>query len=244
MLGSEASMSDALLPLIAAAAGLLSGLVAGLVPWFFSRRRAARNHERSQALTQVLARQLERGDPEVGKHLRRMVLYVDLLAEALVLPRALRRDLEEAAPLHDIGKAALPDAILQHTGVLTPEEREVMKNHCRLGEAMVHDAEKLLGAPGALELVRQVVLTHHERWDGAGYPQGLAGPDIPLAGRILALADVYDALRSRRPYKQARSHEACVQTIELLTGSHFDPQVVEAFLLVKDEFRRVSEAIV
>jgi HD-GYP domain-containing protein (c-di-GMP phosphodiesterase class II) len=209
-----------------------------------NQRRAHRALEQTQEATVfALAFQAELRDHETGKHLERTARYVDLLARALGLPDEARGDLVRAAPLHDLGKVGIPDAILLKPGPLTPDERVVMETHCELGDSVLAAAEEKLGFRSFLAVARELVLTHHEKWDGTGYPRHLAGTEIPLSGRIMALADVYDALRSRRPYKDPRPHEACVQAIAELSGTHFDPAVAAAFTRIGEQFRAVSDSV-
>ena len=210
---------------------------------YTNQRRAHLELEKTQEATVfALAYQSELRDHETGKHLERTAQYVDLLAGALGVAPEHRADLVRAAPLHDIGKVGIPDAILLKAGPLTPEERTVIETHCDLGDSVLAAAEGKLPFRSFLTTAREVVMSHHEKWDGTGYPGGLAGEVIPLSGRIMAVADVYDALRSRRPYKEPRTHEDCLAVIESLGGSHFDPRIVAAFLSVADQFARVSES--
>jgi len=206
-----------------------------------NQRRAHHELDQTQNATVfALAYQAELRDHETGTHLERTARYVDLLAGALGLADGPRSDLVRAAPLHDIGKVGIPDAILLKPGPLTVEERRVMETHCALGDSVLAAAEDRLSFRSFLTVAREVVMSHHEKWDGSGYPQKLAGEAIPLPGRIMALADVYDALRSARPYKGPRSHQECVDALRNLAGSHFDPRIVEAFLQVQEEFRKIS----
>lgn len=172
-----------------------------------------------------LSRAVEYHDGATGAHLERVGSYTADIAMALGLPKARVELLRLAAPLHDIGKIAVGDKILRKTGVLTDEERRLMNQHADVG----HD---LLGASGSelLELAATIAWTHHERWDGSGYPRGLKGEEIPLEGRIVAVADVFDALSSDRPYRPRLSvDEARVAVLEG-SGHAFDPDVVDAFV--------------
>lgn len=209
-----------------------------------NQRRTNFELEQTQEATVfALAYQAELRDHETGLHLERTARYVGLLAEALGMDPGARAELVRAAPLHDIGKVGIPDAILLKAGALTPDERVVMETHCALGDSVLAAAELRLPFRSFLSTAREVVKTHHEKWDGTGYPRRLEGEAIPLAGRIMALADVYDALRSRRPYKDPRPHGHCVQAIEAQSGAHFDPRVVAAFQSVALEFERISSTL-
>jgi len=206
-----------------------------------NQRRTHRELEQTQEATVfALAYQAELRDHETGRHLERTAGYVGLLATAMGMAAEARTELVRAAPLHDIGKVGIPDAILLKPGTLTPDERTVIETHCDLGDSVLAAAEQRLPFRSFLTTARDVVKNHHEKWDGTGYPRKLSGESIPLAGRIMALADVYDALRSRRPYKAPLGHAECASAIEALSGSHFDPKVVAAFRLVSDEFERIS----
>jgi adenylate cyclase len=190
-------------------------------------------------------------DEETGEHILRTQLYVKTLAQQLRTTESYRRDLEDediellfmSAPLHDIGKVGIPDSILRKPGKLTAEEYEVMKTHPLIGEKALAQAIKptVSKQGGAyLDYARDVVISHHEKWDGSGYPGGLTGQDIPLAGRLMALADVYDALISARVYKPAFPHEKAKRLIMEGRGKHFDPDVVDAFLATEDEFTDIA----
>ncbi|MGV7207063.1 HD-GYP domain-containing protein [Oxalobacteraceae bacterium A2-2] len=170
-----------------------------------------------------LSRAAEFRDPDTGSHLLRMAAYSALIALHLGLPEEQCVAIHDAAPMHDIGKLGIPDAILLKPGRLSVAEMETMRSHPRLGASILADSESPL-----LQLGAVIALTHHERYDGQGYPDGLAGTAIPLPGRIVAVADVYDALTSQRPYKQAWTHEQAREAIEQQSGGHFDPACVEA----------------
>lgn len=177
-------------------------------------------------------------DNETGGHIRRTQNYVRVLAERLRNHPRFRHELNDesidqlfrSAPLHDVGKVAIPDAILLKQGKLTPAEREVMNRHPIYGRDAIAQAELELGDQGGsfLRYAREIAHCHHEKWDGSGYPQGLAGEAIPISARLMAAADVYDALISRRPYKEAYSHEQAIQMIVAQRGRHFDPAIVDA----------------
>jgi putative two-component system response regulator len=196
-------------------------------------------------------------DHSTGNHILRTQHYVKALAEQLRYhPRfsdALNDEtielLYKSAALHDIGKVAVPDSILQKPAKLTPEEYTLMQKHTLFGYQAMHTAETLLersaGEQAArfLKIAQEVTLSHHERWDGSGYPQGLKGDQIPVVARLMAVADVYDAVSSRRPYKPALEHAHVVQIIQQGRGSHFDPDVVDAFLDLQDTFEHIATVL-
>jgi len=158
------------------------------------------------------------------------------------LPDAAVELLYKSAPLHDIGKVGIPDRILLKPGKLTPEEFETMKTHTTLGRNAILAAERLIGSSNSfLRVAREIAQTHHERWDGRGYPDGTAGSDIVLPGRLMSVVDVYDALISRRVYKPSFPHDVAVAMIREGAGTQFDPDVVAAFLESADEIKDVAE---
>ncbi|MGA6925811.1 MAG: CHASE2 domain-containing protein, partial [Desulfosarcina sp.] len=198
-----------------------------------------------------LAALAETRDPETGRHLQRTQGYVRALARELrrhpryagMLDATGINLLSKCAPLHDIGKVGIPDHILLKPGRLTPEEFEAMKAHTVIGARVLDATAEDLETQeddGYLVVARQIALSHHERWDGSGYPHGLKGGDIPLAGRLMALADVYDALTSKRTYKEAFSHEKAKRIIVEEMGKHFDPDLVRAFLTVEENFCKIA----
>jgi len=148
----------------------------------------------------------------------------------------------KSAPLHDIGKVGIPDRILLKPGHFDDQEMQIMKTHAMLGRDAISHAEKSLGTQlEFLSMAKEIALSHQEKWDGSGYPDGLCGDAIPISARLMAVADVYDALISRRVYKDAMSHEQAVQIIAEGRGTHFDPDLVDAFLQISDEFRAIAE---
>lgn len=191
-----------------------------------------------------LASLAETRDNETGAHLLRTQRYVKKLAEYLQRqsdpPPGLSDEtidlLFKSAPLHDIGKVGIPDHILLKPGSLTPEEFAIMKTHATLGGDALRVAEESLGSNSFLRLAREIAYCHHEKWNGSGYPLGLRGEAIPLSGRIMALADVYDALISKRVYKEAFSHDRARDIIVAGRETHFDPRLVEAFLAMEGDF--------
>jgi putative two-component system response regulator len=192
----------------------------------------------------------ESRDPDTGAHLERTRNYVRTLAEALKDHPRFRDLLQQpgvidqlyrSAPLHDIGKVGTRDAILLKNGRLDDDEYEIMKQHAMIGGDTLRWAEARLGTNSFLQFAREIAYNHHEKWDGSGYPFGLKGEEIPISARLMAVADVYDALRSERCYKKALSHEEARDLIAGGTGSHFDPAVVEAFLNVEDQFIAIAD---
>ncbi|MEP4890618.1 MAG: two-component system response regulator [Aliiglaciecola sp.] len=173
---------------------------------------------------QRLGRASEYKDNETGMHVVRMSHYSRLLALAYGFSECAADDLFHAAPMHDIGKIGIPDNIMLKPARLTPEEFEVMKKHPEIGAEILGESDSEL-----IDLAKVVSLTHHEKWDGTGYPKGLAGEDIPIHGRIVALADVFDALTSKRPYKEAWSIDKTMEFLQEQKGKHFDPKIVELF---------------
>lgn len=205
--------------------------------------------ERTQEVAMMsLASLAETRDNETGQHILRTQRYVLTLASYLQKQPAFAGELDDrivkllfrSAPLHDIGKVGIPDYILLKPGKLTKGEFEIMKGHPRLGAEALAVAERHLGENSFLRFAREIALTHHENWDGSGYPQGLKGKDIPLSGRLMALADVYDALISKRVYKSAFTQEKAEAIILEDTGKKFDPDVVEAFQATIGEFKEIA----
>lgn len=201
----------------------------------------ARRPARLAALDLVDA--LARYDPVTGAHLRRLPVYTGLLAAVLAThPRhrfALRASLQwlpQASTLHDVGKLEIPGHILRKRGTLAASEFSVMKRHTTCGGRMLRQFAAAAPEDRLLALGCEIAFYHHERWDGSGYPFGLRGDRIPLGARIVALADVYDALTSARPYKPAFSHDVARRLMLEQAGAHFDPDVIEAFLSCENEF--------
>jgi putative two-component system response regulator len=189
-------------------------------------------HERTQQLEEShreildrLAMAAEFRDDQTGQHVKRVRQMSAVLARNLGLPPEQVDLIERAAQLHDVGKIGIPDHILRKQGRLTPEEFEVIKSHPTIGASILSGGKSPL-----LRMAEEIALTHHERWDGKGYPRGLAGEAIPLSGRIVALADAFDAIISKRPYKRAVPIEEAISVISSGAGTQFDPKVVDAFL--------------
>jgi putative two-component system response regulator len=199
----------------------------------------------------ALARLAESRDPETGLHLDRIRAYSRALAQQLMRQGAYKDQIEPSfaqliyltSPLHDIGKIGIPDAILLKPGKLTEDEFEIMKRHTTIGADTLNAAIDKYPDVEFLKVARDIALTHHERFDGTGYPQRLRGEEIPLCGRIVALADVYDAMRSKRVYKSSFSHAVTRSKIVAAGGTHFDPVVVEAFCAIEESFRQIDEAL-
>ncbi len=233
---------------------LLNFLLIFIQALFFVRiimklRNTIIRQNKSQEVT-ILSMSLlaELKDQETGNHINRTKKYCRLLAEELKSHREYSEyltdsyiaDLERSAPLHDIGKVGIPDSILLKPGKLTEEEFEVIKTHPVMGARVLQSAMDQLDVTSFLTIGVQLVRHHHEKWDGSGYPDGLAGKHIPLSARIMAIADVYDALRTKRPYKEAFTHEESLQIIKKGSGYHFQPLLVDAFLKREEEFRKIS----
>jgi putative two-component system response regulator len=182
-------------------------------------------------------------DEETGAHVQRISHYCVELAQALGMDSAFCECIYYASPMHDIGKIAIPDRVLLKPGPLTPDEWEIMKTHATLGFKMLDGVDSPY-----IEMGRDIALRHHERWDGRGYPDGLSGEAIPLSARVMAIADVYDALRSRRPYKEAYGHDDAVRIIMHGDGrtspKHFDPRVLSAFVSARAAMRDIYQEMI
>ncbi|MGK5026123.1 HD domain-containing phosphohydrolase [Janthinobacterium sp. RB2R34] len=174
---------------------------------------------------QRLGQAAEYKDNETGMHVIRMSYYARQLALAAGFSDAQAEDLLNAAPMHDVGKIGIPDAILQKPGKLDAQEWQVMRSHAEIGASIIGEH-----AGGLLKMAHTIALTHHEKWDGSGYPNGLKGEEIALEGRIVAIADVFDALTSERPYKRAWTVEEAIATMRRDSGVHFDPELIELFI--------------
>ncbi|HMT79848.1 MAG TPA: two-component system response regulator [Azonexus sp.] len=213
--------------------------------------RRSREIEAIQDVTILaMASLAETRDNETGNHIRRTQLYVFTLAEKLKTHPRFANFLTEhtikllfkSVPLHDIGKVGIPDRILLKPGKLTPEEFEIMKTHTTLGRDAIVTAERRLGVNvDFLSYAKEVAYSHQEKWNGSGYPEGLAGDAIPISARLMAVGDVYDALISRRPYKEPMPHNQAVQLIIDGRGTHFDPDIVDAFIALQDDFLAISQ---
>lgn len=184
-----------------------------------------------------LAIAAEYKDPDTGNHILRISDYSTLIGRALGLPEDELEVLRYASPMHDIGKIGIPDKILQKPGKLTPEEWEFMKQHTLIGARMFQSSKSPL-----LRGASQIAASHHEKYDGSGYPFGIKGEEIPLMGRIVAMVDVFDAIVSKRCYKSASSFEEGCEYLSTLSGSHLDPELIKLFLRIKPKVRQVYEA--
>lgn len=201
----------------------------------------------------VMASLAETRDLDTGNHIRRTQHYVKALAKQLkshprfshFLTDSMIETLYKSAPLHDIGKVGIPDSILLKPGKYVPEEFEIMKTHTTLGRDAIEHAETQLGIKVEfLSIAKEIAYYHQEKWDGSGYPTGIRGDNIPISARLMAVADVYDALISKRVYKESMSHEKAVSIITGGKGTHFDEDIVEAFLAIQDEFRAIAACFV
>ncbi|MBW2678848.1 MAG: HD domain-containing protein [Deltaproteobacteria bacterium] len=177
-------------------------------------------------------------DEDTGDHIVRMSRYSALIAEKMGLSRKEAQDILYAAPMHDVGKIGIPDNILMKPGKLTDEEFDTMKTHHTMGATILAESKAEI-----LRIAQVIAISHHEKWNGRGYPRGLAGDKIPIAGRIVGLADVFDALTSKRPYKIPYPVEVAVDIIQKERGEHFDPDVADVFLENIDEFVKIKEEV-
>lgn len=212
------------------------------------RERTRKLDLTQDAIIQSLAALAETRHHETGGHIQRTRHYMQVLARRLKSHPRFRDTLDgtgedllyRLAPLHDIGKVGVSDQILLKPGTLSPEEFEEMKRHTEIGSETIRMAKRMLGEDAFLRIAEEIVHCHHERWDGTGYPRGLKGTEIPVPGRLMAVADVYDAMVHRRGYQRAFSHEEAVLHMRDVRGTHFDPDVLDAFLEVQEEFRRIA----
>ena len=213
-------------------------------------RRTEQLISAQSAIISAFCSLVEARDNETGNHVLRTQHYVLTLCEKLSSHPRFSAELTQtniplifkSAPLHDIGKVAIPDHILLKPGKLTPEEWRIMQQHAQFGADAIAAAEKEIGEGNAsfLSYARQIALTHHERWNGKGYPRGLVGDEIPLAGRLMAIADVYDALISRRIYKPPFEHGAAVEMMRKERGKHFDPDILDCMLANSAQFKDIA----
>lgn len=200
------------------------------------RQATAEIRDRERETILRLSKAADSRDPETGAHIVRMAHYSMIIAERLGLSEEQQRLILEAAPMHDIGKVGIPDSILLKPGRLTPDEFEIMKSHTTLGYNILAGSTSEMLTAGA-----EIALCHHEKFDGSGYPKGLLGLQIPLFARIVAVADVFDALTSERPYKAAWSIEQALQFLHDGAGKHFDPDCVSAFVAGWEQVQEVRQ---
>jgi putative two-component system response regulator len=216
---------------------------------YLVRERTSELEQMQDAIILAMASLAEMRDNETGFHIRRTQLYVAAVARRLQHHPRFSAELSDenialmykSAALHDIGKVGVPDHILLKPGKLTVEEFEQMKLHTLYGRDTILEVEKYIGSSNAfLRYAREIAYSHQEKWDGSGYPEGLSGKDIPLSARLMAVADVYDALISKRVYKDAMSHERALQIMSAGRGTHFDPDILDAVMAIQDEFRAIA----
>ncbi|HEX5107835.1 MAG TPA: CHASE2 domain-containing protein [Vicinamibacterales bacterium] len=253
LLSTRGEFLSPLFPTMSLAAALVAAIIAGLT---VERRRADRARKEKEAskrlMVQTLLSLTEIKDAETGKHSRRTQAYTRVLAQELaghpdfsdyLTPERIDL-LATLAPLHDIGKVGVPDSVLNKPGALTPEELVEMRKHPVHGRDVIVNAQREAGIRDdeSLNLAKDIVYTHHEKWDGSGYPEGLKGSDIPIAGRVMAIVDVYDAVLTRRLYAPSLSQADAIALIVKGRGTHFDPAVVDAFLRVAPVMQRLSES--
>ena len=177
-------------------------------------------------------------DEDTGDHIKRMSLYSVLIAKKLGLPEKEVQNILYTAPMHDVGKVGIPDSILMKKGQLTKEEFDIIKTHSAIGAKILSNSKS-----GIIKTAEQIALTHHEKWNGKGYPQGLSGKKIPLVGRIVCLADAFDALTAKRPYKGSYPIEVACEIIKKERGKQFDPDVVDVFLENIDEVLKIEAEV-
>ena len=195
-----------------------------------------------------LAKLAESRDPETGHHLERIAAYSTRLSSAIrrhpkyrdAISASFVQSIGINSALHDIGKVGIPDHVLLKPGLLNEEETAIMRTHAKIGADCIESIQRRLGESTFLHQAREIALYHHERWDGTGYPFGIHSDEIPLAARIVMIADVYDALTSRRIYKDPYSHAVSIEKIRQGAGRHFDPQLVEIFLSIESQFEEIS----
>ena len=207
--------------------------------------------ELQHAIIRALSELIECRDGLTGGHVARTQKYLRVMIDGLIRSGHYADEIEgvdlnvwvESAQLHDIGKVGTPDNILRKPGKLTVEEFDVIKSHPKIGESAIKSAMEMTSAKSFLSSAATVAISHHEKWDGNGYPYGLKEVEIPLVGRLMAVADVYDALVSERPYKQAFTHETAVEIIVEESGKHFDPKLVEVFLQCEHRFKWPVEKV-
>lgn len=215
-----------------------------------SRKKSKQIDKLQTGLILVLADMVESRDKNTGYHIKKTASYTELILKQLqfkgefkdIITKKYISDVAKAAPLHDIGKISVPDAILNKPGRLEPEEFEIMKNHTTAGYDIINRAISTVSESGYLEEAKDLAQSHHEKYDGSGYPQGLKGEEIPLSARVMAVADVFDALVSKRSYKEPMTYDEAFEFIQNGAGKHFDPKCVEAFVEKRQEVEEIAES--
>jgi len=202
------------------------------------RQQTAQVHRREEEIALRLVSAASHRDDETGEHIRRIGLYAECLAGAVGWGAGAVREIRIAAPMHDIGKIGVPDQILLKPGRLTPEEFESVKKHSEIGAAILDGSDIPL-----LRMATDIALSHHEKWDGSGYPQGLVGPEIPASARLVAIADVYDALVNKRVYRPALPEDEALAIMTEGRGAHFDPDIFDCCIDVLDELRQIRTEV-
>ncbi len=239
VLAEEAALTAVYVAVAVGCAGLLGWRAGARGRGALQREIDSRSGELRRALTELeiaqsetvrrLSMAVEFRDEDTGAHIERIGRFSTLLAEQAGLEREVCERMSYAAPLHDVGKVAIPDAILLKPGALTPEERAIVETHAEEGHRLLRGSSSSI-----LDMAATIALSHHEKWDGSGYPRGLAGEDIPIEGRIVAIADVFDALTTDRVYRSAYTVEQAVDMLREQRGRHFDPVLLDTFLEVLD----------
>lgn len=202
------------------------------------RERTEELHQTRLDLVRRLGYAAEHRDTDTGDHIIRMSRYCETLARRMGFSKEECELILNTSPLHDIGKIAIPDSILLKPAALTPEETKVMRTHTDIGARILSG-----GTSPFLKMAEMIAMTHHERWDGSGYPRGLKKEEIPLVGRICAVCDVFDALTSERPYKKAWTFEAAIREIKRMSGEYFDPRVVDSFISILPQIKAISRDV-
>jgi len=212
-------------------------------------KQSLRNvREMHNATINIIANMVEDRDKVTGGHIDRTEKYLAILVNEMILTGVYADEISKwnldillpSAQLHDVGKIKVSDLVLNKPGKLTEEEYEIIKKHCEDGESIIEGIMEKVKEDNFLIHAKKFAGSHHEKWDGSGYPKGLAGENIPLEGRIMAIADVYDALVSERPYKKPFTHEQAVKTIKDGSGAYFDPKIVDAFLNIENDFLNIK----
>lgn len=252
-INTDESYSHELAPFMSISSIVAVVMTVTIITLIMQGNKRAYYHNRVSAMQSgmisFMAEVVENRDDNTGGHIRRTAKYVEDIAKELkkqgaysdILTDRYMEDMVVAAPLHDIGKIHIPDAVLNKPGKLTDEEFEVMKTHTLAGKELLAHAKDELGESGYLNMAVEMAAYHHERWDGTGYPYGISGEEIPLCARIMAVADVFDALTSKRCYKNAMPFEKAYEIIREGSGAHFDPKVAEAFFSAAEDMKKTEK---